>query len=455
MLATPSPPLFRRISPEVWVGLAWCVAAAYPAVLLGGNARYHGGAAAHGGLAFTLADTAVAFAGAALVRRLPVLAVALLFVAAFTETDGWAAGTQVPPAALLAVDVALCLITATRPRRSSRAAFALVMSLLVLHIGLVHGNTVGIFTGTHIGSADGAALLALVAWLIGRSMRQNREHARALSTRAATEAVTAERLRIAREMHDTVAHTIGIVALQAGAARRVIDTRPERAKQALGEIENAGRDTLAGLRRMLVALRQADGETSATTPQGERPCPADLAGRATPGIPAERTPESPKYAQYEDDSGARPAGRPTPHADPTRSAGQGLADLDRLAAATTAAGVRVEVRRRGEQGPLPPEIDLSAFRVVQESVTNVVRHADTRSCEVLVDRRTAGEVAVEITDRGRGTSTGTGRDGGTGFGLAGLRERVGLLDGEFEAGPRPEGGFRVAVRLPIPGEVTA
>ncbi|MFJ2809953.1 sensor histidine kinase [Kitasatospora sp. NPDC087271] len=399
MLATPSPPLFRRIPPEVWVGLAWCVAAAYPAVLLGGNARYHGGAA-HGGLAFTLATTVVAFAGAALVRRLPVLAVALLFVAAFTETDGWAADTQVPPASLLAVDVALCLITATRPRRSSRTAFALVMSLLVLHIGLVHGNTVGIFTGTHVGSADGAALLALVAWLVGRSMRQNREHARALSTRAAAEAVTAERLRIAREMHDTVAHTIGIVALQAGAARRVIDTRPERAKQALGEIENAGRDTLAGLRRMLVALRQADGSTSATTPQG-------------------------------------------------------LADLDRLAAATTAAGVRVEVRRRGEQGPLPPEIDLSAFRVIQESVTNVVRHADTRSCKVLVDRRTAGEVAVEITDRGRGTGTGTGTGRGGGFGLAGLRERVGLLDGEFEAGPRPEGGFRVAVRLPIPGEVTA
>ncbi|MFJ3216321.1 sensor histidine kinase [Kitasatospora sp. NPDC086801] len=420
MLATPSPPLFRRIPPEVWVGLAWCVAAAYPAVLLGGNARYHGGAAAHGGLSFTLATTVVAFAGAALVRRLPVLAVALLFVATFTETDGWAAGTQVPPASLLAVDVALCLITATRPRRSSRAAFALVMGLLVLHIGLVRGNTVGIFTGTHIGSADGAALLALVAWLVGRSVRQSREHARALGERAAGEAVTAERLRIAREMHDTVAHTIGIVALQAGAARRVIDTRPDRAREALAEIENAGRETLAGLRRMLVALRRADGETSAITPQGPSPCPADLA-------------------------------------DPTRSTGQGLADLDRLAAATTAAGVRVEVRRRGEQGPLPPEIDLSAFRVIQESVTNVVRHAGTRSCRVLVDRRTAGEVAVEITDRGRGTGTGTGTSTarGGGFGLAGLRERVGLLDGEFEAGPRPEGGFRVAARLPIPVEVNA
>ncbi|MFF0414860.1 sensor histidine kinase [Kitasatospora sp. NPDC004745] len=393
MLPSPAPPLLRRIPPEAWVGLAWCVAAAYPAVLLGGSARYHGGAAAHGGLAFTLADTAVAFTGAALVRRLPVLSVALLLVAAYTETDGWAANTQVPPAALLAVYTALGVITATRPRRSSRAAFALVAAFLVLHIGLVNGATVGIFTGTHLGSADGAALLALLAWLVGRSLRQGREHARALSARAAAEAVTAERLRIAREMHDTVAHTIGIVALQAGAARRVIDSRPERARQALGEIEAAGRETLAGLRRMLVALRQADGGAPDVLPQG-------------------------------------------------------LADLDRLAGATTAAGVRVEVRRRGEQGPLPPEIDLSAYRIIQESVTNVLRHADVRDCVVSVDRRTAGEVSVEITDRGRGR--GGGADRGAGFGLAGLRERVALLHGEFTAGPLPGGGFRVAARLPIP-----
>ncbi|MBV6697750.1 sensor histidine kinase [Kitasatospora aureofaciens] len=394
MFATPAPPLFRRVPPEVWVGLAWCVAAAYPSVLLGGTTRHHNGPALHGGLAFTLADTAVAFVGAALVRRLPVLSVTLLVVAAFTETDGWRADTQVSPASLLAVYAALFLITATRPRRSSRIAFTLVLTVLVLHIGLVHGNTVGIFTGTHIGSADGAALLALIAWLAGRSVRQNREHAEALSSRAATEAVTAERLRIAREMHDTVAHSIGIVALQAGAARRVIDTRPDRAREALGEIEAAGRETLAGLRRMLVALRQADGEVSATTPQG-------------------------------------------------------LADLDRLAATTTAAGVEVEVRRLGDQGPLPPEIDLSAFRIIQESVTNVVRHAGVRSCRVSVDRSKEDEVSVEITDRGRGHGTTPG----SGFGLAGLRERVTLLHGEFSAGPCPDGGFRVTARLPLSAEV--
>ncbi|MBD0669881.1 sensor histidine kinase, partial [Streptomyces sp. CBMA156] len=392
MPSSPAQPLFRRVPPEVWVGLAWCVAAGYPAVRMGGDAAQHPGAAAHGGLAFTLADTVVAFAGAALVRRLPVLSVALLLVAAFTETDGWAARAQVAPGALLAVDTALCLITATRPRRSSRAAFALVMVFLVLHLGMVSGDTVGVFTGTHIGSADGAALLALVAWLVGRSVRQNREHAEALGARAAEEAVAAERLRIAREMHDTVAHSLGIVALQAGAARRVIDRRPERAKEALGEIETAGRDTLAALRRMLVALRRADGEASEVAPQG-------------------------------------------------------LADIDRLAGATTAAGVRVEVRRHGEPGPLPPEVDLAAFRIVQESVANVVRHAGVGACVVAVDHRTVGELSVEVTDEGRGRDRAAGPSGavsgavgrvgagpGAGFGLVGLRERVGLLRGEFEAG---------------------
>jgi signal transduction histidine kinase len=137
----------------------------------------------------------------------------------------------------------------------------------------------------------------------------------------------------------------------------------------------------------------------------------------------------------------------------------GLADLERLAAATTAAGVRVDVQWRGERRPLPPDIDLAAYRIVQESVTNVVRHAGVRSCQVLIahDDET---LAVEIADRGHGrggsiTGTGYGGTTGTGCGLAGMRERVALLRGEFSAAPQPEGGFLVTARLPLPARATS
>ncbi|ONK11673.1 Sensor histidine kinase DesK [Streptomyces sp. MP131-18] len=196
-------------------------------------------------------------------------------------------------------------------------------------------------------------------------------------------------------MHDTVAHSIGIIALQAGAAARVVETQPARAREAMLTVEKVGRETPSGLRRMLGALRQADQE---------------------PGPP-----QAP----------ARPA--------------VGLADMERLAAATTAAGVRVHVEWRGTRRPLPADIDLAAFRIVQEAVTNVVRHAGADSCRVRLDYGEQ-ELAIEVADRGRGGGTGTD----TGFGLVGMRERVALLRGRFTAGPRPEGGFLVAARLPVP-----
>ncbi|MGW3980330.1 sensor histidine kinase, partial [Streptomyces mirabilis] len=124
---------------------------------------------------------------------------------------------------------------------------------------------------------------------------------------------------------------------------------------------------------------------------------------------------------------------------------EGLADLDRLAAATTAAGVQVDVHWKGARRQLPPDIDLSVFRIIQESITNVVRHAATTACRVTVDYLEE-HVAVEVTDDGRGRGSTTD----TGFGLVGMCERVALLHGEFTAGPRPEGGFRVTARLPVP-----
>jgi signal transduction histidine kinase len=128
-------------------------------------------------------------------------------------------------------------------------------------------------------------------------------------------------------------------------------------------------------------------------------------------------------------------------------AAPGLAGIERLAAMTLDAGVRVDVDWRGSREPLPADIDASAFRIVQEAVTNVVRHAGTSQCQVLIDQRD-GQLSIEVTDSGPG---GTGS--GTGYGITGMRERAALLSGDFSAGPRPGGGFRVAARLPLPTPV--
>ncbi|MFD4909995.1 sensor histidine kinase [Kitasatospora purpeofusca] len=413
------PPRLRRIPPGAWTAFAWCLSLLWPALGDGGRpSRATATGATDPGLAPAVHQdwptaaftTPVALLAAALLRRRPRTAVALLLATTAAQTKAWRWELQLPPTALLAMVTALCLVTAAEPRRTSRAALAMVLGALTLHLLLAPALGGGLLlTGTRIGANDAGILIAVIAWLVGRSVHQSREHAEALSARAAAQAVTAERLRIAREMHDTVAHSIGIVALQAGAARRVLDSRPERAREALAEIETAGRETLTGLRRMLGALRRAD----------------DADGPGSPGSPG-----SPGTG-----------GSSVPAQGPP-----GLADLDRLAVATTAAGVRVDLRWQGERHQLPPEVDLAAFRIVQESLANVVRHADTPSCRVTVDHRSPAELALDISDRGRGRGTSP-----AGYGLVGLRERVALLHGDFTAAPRPDGGFRVTARLPLTG----
>jgi signal transduction histidine kinase len=126
----------------------------------------------------------------------------------------------------------------------------------------------------------------------------------------------------------------------------------------------------------------------------------------------------------------------------------GLADLGQLAAQTLDAGVRVEVDWRGSREPLPADIDLSAFRIIQEAVTNVVHHAGTGECLVVIDRQD-GQLSIEITDNGSGGSV-AGPAAAAGYGITGMRERTALLGGDFSAGPRPGGGFRVTARLPLP-----
>ncbi|MFD8780893.1 sensor histidine kinase [Kitasatospora sp. NPDC059599] len=397
MSVLPSLSLLRRVPPGLCTSLTWCAAMVYVLAVYAsfpGRSRPIDYPAAgtspsgSGWLALAVA-TAVTLVGSAALHRRPLPAFALLLVGAFTASMALNL-KQIPILLFLAAVVALGFLAASRPRRTSLTAAAMALGALVGYPSLQ------LLAGPVSTTAELAdALSGAVAWLIGNTVRQARDHARTSRAQAATQAATAERLRIARELHDLVAHNIGIIALQAGAARMVIDIDPPSASQAMTAVEAAGRDTLAGLRRMLGALREAE--------------PDDLSGPVPLG--------------------------PAP----------GLADVERLATATAAAGVRVEVRWQGERRPIPPEIDLSAFRLVQESITNVVRHAGTGSCNVSIDQRPE-ELFIEVLDCGRGCGTAVG----SGYGLMGLRERVGLLDGEFSAGPRPEGGFRVTARLPLP-----
>ncbi|WP_420036528.1 sensor histidine kinase [Streptomyces sp. cg28] len=340
--------------------------------------------------AFGVALSAVLLTG--VVRRTPLPGLALILVgtlvAAFVQPSGgyWGGSREVTLLAFGAADVALGHLIATRPRWQWYTGIGLSFV----------AQTVGIASlaqaGNLVGGVAVAVLALLVACMVGLLAGERRTHAEALRTRAVTEAVTAERLRIARELHDMVSHSIGVIAIQSGVAARVVETRPREAREALSAIEDTSRETLAGLRRTLVALREAD-------PDGT-------------------------------DSLAPSAG---------------LGDLDALAAATGRdAGVRVDLVRTGPERPLPSDIELAAYRIVQESLTNVVKHAHVDACRVAV-RRSDDALVLEITDAGTGGSATV-----PGMGITGMRERVSLLHGEFSAGPEPEGGFRVTARIPLP-----
>jgi signal transduction histidine kinase len=246
------------------------------------------------------------------------------------------------------------------------------------------------------------------AWLLGHFAHNYRAYAARLEERTAElerareelarRAVTEERLRLARELHDVVAHAMSVIAVQSGVGAHVADSRPEEVGKALAAIEVTSRDALTELRRLLGVLRQ-DGESQASL-------------------------------------------APVP----------GLANLEGLLAEVAKAGLTVGLRVEGTPAPLPAGLDLSAYRIVQEALTNVVKHAGPATAQVTIRCRDH-EVAVEVTDDGRGVGAvaGDGRRG-TGHGLIGMAERVAAFGGDWEVGPRPSGGFRVAARLPVAAE---
>ena len=240
----------------------------------------------------------------------------------------------------------------------------------------------------------------IAAWYAGRRLRLRRERAEQLRQEQEAQArriVAEERTRIARELHDVVAHRVSLMTVQAGAARMVAADDPEAALRAMGAVEIAGRQALDELRHLLGVLRPD----------------AHLAG----GRMVEEQPQP------------------------------GLADLPQLVEQTRQAGVDVSLATDGLPQALPARVELSAYRIVQESLTNVVKHAgpDARTdVRVTSDGRC---LIVEVTDDGLGATVLPGAS----HGIVGMRERALLLGGSLDVGPRPAGGFRVLAQLPIEG----
>ncbi len=236
-------------------------------------------------------------------------------------------------------------------------------------------------------------LVTLVVWYIGTRLRMRDEHtARRERERAADarRAVAEERTRIARELHDVVAHRVSLMTVQAGAAKTVAADDPKSAARAMQDVEQAGRQALDELRHLLGVLRP-DAESDALGPQPR------------------------------------------------------LTDVPRLVDQFRAAGLDVSLTIDDTQIELPARVDLSAYRIVQEALTNVLKHAGPGArtdVRVSTDSRS---VAIEVLDDGHGVSVLTG----SGHGIIGMRERAMLLGGHLEAGPRPGRGFRVVAQLPV------
>jgi signal transduction histidine kinase len=250
-----------------------------------------------------------------------------------------------------------------------------------------------------VASDDYPSLILFAAgWVAGDSIRTRRAYFAELEEKAdrlerereanVQRAAAEEQARISRELHDVIAHNVSVMTVQAAAARDVFEREPERAREALGSIESTGRAALTELRRLLGSIRTGDGPD--LTPQ------------------------------------------------------PGLDRLDDLVAQVRSAGLAVDVTVEGEPRRLPAAVDLSAYRIVQEALTNSLKHASAKRASVEI-RFGPDDVAVAVRDDGIGAAAA---NGGGGHGLVGMRERVAVFGGDLDAGPAPGGGYAVWARLP-------
>jgi signal transduction histidine kinase len=312
-------------------------------------------------------------------RPLLVLGVSLAGTLAFTCL-GYVNG-----AAILNPILALYAVALTSSTRRAIAISLLTMvALMAASAGFDPLGATG--GGFVVIPGEVAAALFLGLWVSSRHAYARRE-----GEEQARRAVDAERLRIARELHDVVAHTMATINVQAGVAGHVIDQEPEQAAQALEAIKLASKEALRELRGILNVLRQADEQD--------------------PTAPAPR-----------------------------------LAELTAMIGGVTGAGLPTTVTIHGEPRPLSPTVDLAAYRIVQESLTNALRYAGPATATVTLSYD-HDHLDLEVVDDGRAGRTGAPE--AAGHGLAGMRERATAAGGTVQAGPRPDGGFRVHARLPF------
>jgi len=295
---------------------------------------------------------------------------------------------------LFALGVAVYTVASHTERRV--ALSAALLTLLVLSIPPIHQGGRGARESfVHL------IVFAAAAWILGDNVRTKRAYYRELEERAerlereqeehARQAAADEQARIARELHDVIAHSVSVMVVQAAAANEVFEQQPDRSREALRSIETTGRSALTELRRLL-------------------------------GVVRTRGPES-------------------------REPQPGLGSLERLAEQVRATGLEVELDVDGDLSGLPVGVDLSAYRIVQEALTNTLKHANATSAQVHV-RRGDNELSLEVSDNGSGAPDSSS----DGQGLIGMKERAALLGGSLETGPRENGGFAVRARFPLEPE---
>ena len=390
-------PAPRRHAARRWAARRWAldaaIAAAVTAVQLGAtyaDSSRHGGAGQVGTLSYVL----LTVGGAALVlrRRYPVGVLAVTLAATL-----WAAG-QNGRAIYLALIVAFFSAVLAKKR------VAAIASLVIGYVASVWPALIGESghpsTTFAVGLAAGLIFLLSAAELI-RSRNQRTAALARSRTEELRRLAGEERMKMARDLHDVVAHNISVINVQANTALHLMDRQPERARQALTTINEVSKQALVELRSVLGVLRDVD----------------------------ESAPRSPSPS---------------------------LARLGDLVDSAAAAGLTVHVEPPDGPAPLPAEVDLAAYRIVQEALTNSARHSGGSTATVRISPRSGG-LLVEVADNGKGRPGGAGsssRSGpgsGSGHGIAGMTERAKVLGGTLHAGPRPDGGFEVRVWLPVGG----